>query len=157
MKTTAISIMVTIVLVFGLSISTHAVLIDRGRGMIYSTELNVTWLQDANYAQTSGYDADGLMTWGEAMAWAANLSYGGYSDWRLPTYDPASPQQSCSATKLHEMAYLLYFELNNCSGQYPYNYGPFINVLPPGDYDGIRWSSTEYDPSNAYYLYLQCG
>ena len=25
----------------------------------YDTEANLTWLADANYAQTSGYDADG--------------------------------------------------------------------------------------------------
>ena len=29
-------------------------LIDRGGGLIYDTELNITWLQDANYAFTSG-------------------------------------------------------------------------------------------------------
>ena len=25
------------------------------------------------------------MTWSEAVNWAANLSYGSYNDWRLPT------------------------------------------------------------------------
>ena len=35
----------------------------------------MTWLADANYAKTSGYDADGLMDWQSAMDWAANLSY----------------------------------------------------------------------------------
>ena len=29
----------------------------------YDTALNITWLADANYAKTSGYDADGLMNW----------------------------------------------------------------------------------------------
>jgi len=29
--------------------------------MIYDDVLNITWLQDADYAQTSGYDPDGLM------------------------------------------------------------------------------------------------
>ncbi|MCB1777149.1 MAG: DUF1566 domain-containing protein, partial [Candidatus Competibacteraceae bacterium] len=43
------------------------------------------WLQDANYAKTSGYDADGQMTWNAAMTWADQLVYGGYDDWRLPT------------------------------------------------------------------------
>ena len=145
-------------LFFGLAVSTHAELIDRGGGMIYSTDLNITWLQDANYAQTSGYDADGLMTWDEAMEWVANLSYGGYNDWRLPTYDPSSPQQSCAATQLNEMTYLLYVELDNCSGGLPpYTYTPFINVLTDEDPSGVRWSSTEYDPSNAWYLYASCG
>lgn len=61
-----------------------ATLQDRGGGMIYDSYLNITWLQDANYAKTSGYDADGIMNWSAATTWAANLVYGGYSDWRLP-------------------------------------------------------------------------
>ena len=28
----------------------------------YDTVLDITWLADANYVQTSGYDADGKMT-----------------------------------------------------------------------------------------------
>lgn len=68
-----------------LSFSASAALIDRGNGMIYDDVLDVTWLQDANYAQTSGYDADGQMTWDSAIAWAAGLNFGGFDDWRLPT------------------------------------------------------------------------
>lgn len=64
--------------------ASQATLQDRGGGMIYDSYLNITWLQDANYAKTSGYDADGRMTWSAATTWAANLVYGGYSDWRLP-------------------------------------------------------------------------
>ena len=30
-------------------------LIDRGIGVIYDDDLDVSWLQDANYALTSGY------------------------------------------------------------------------------------------------------
>ena len=61
-----------------------ATLIDRGNGMIYDSAQNLTWLQDANYAKTSGYDSDGLMSWDDAMTWVENLTYGGYDDWRLP-------------------------------------------------------------------------
>lgn len=68
-----------------LAASAQAGLIDRGNGMIYDTVLDITWLQDANYAKTSGYDADGQMTWGAANTWAADLVYGGYDNWRLPT------------------------------------------------------------------------
>ena len=33
----------------------QAALVDRGGGMLYDTVLNITWLQDANYAKTSNY------------------------------------------------------------------------------------------------------
>lgn len=45
--------------------SAQASLIDRGGGLIYDSNLNVTWLQDANYAKTSGYHVSGAMTWSE--------------------------------------------------------------------------------------------
>lgn len=69
----------------------QAALVDRGGGLLYDTVLNVTWLQDANYAKTSGYDADGRMNWSQATTWADNLVYHDsvrnvdYSDWRLTT------------------------------------------------------------------------
>jgi hypothetical protein len=68
-----------------LSDAAQATLIDRGGGMIYDDVLKITWLQDANYAKTSGYDADGSMNWTDANTWTAGLSYGGFDDWRLPT------------------------------------------------------------------------
>lgn len=77
-----------------LSFNTQAALYDRGSGLIYDDVLNVTWLQDANYAKTSGYDADGRMNWNAATTWAGNLVYHDsvrnvdWSDWRLPTVKP---------------------------------------------------------------------
>lgn len=68
----------------------QAALHDRGGGLLYDDVLDVTWLADANYAKTSGYDADGAMNWQDALTWAANLSYYDsvrgvtYDDWRLP-------------------------------------------------------------------------
>ena len=32
------------------------------------------WLKDADFSQTDGYDADGLMTWDEAIAWITYLN-----------------------------------------------------------------------------------
>lgn len=69
----------------------QAALVDRGGGLIYDDVLNITWLQDANYAKTSGAHATGKMGWTAANTWAANLVYHdsvrkiNYSDWRLPT------------------------------------------------------------------------
>lgn len=70
--------------------SAQAALVDRGGGMIYDDVLNITWLQDANYAKTSAYDADGRMTYDEAFAWADQLSFGGHDDWRLPGVAPVN-------------------------------------------------------------------
>lgn len=71
-----------------------AALIDRGGGLIYDTDLNITWLQDANYAKTSGYDADGKMTWFQATAWTDQLVYGGFDNWRLPS--TVQPDATCN-------------------------------------------------------------
>lgn len=90
--------------------SAQATLMDRGGGLIYDDVLNVTWLQDANYAQTSGYDADGRMTWQEAMRWAEGLKYGGFKDWRLSSslnYDDGLIcwGWNCSKSELGHMFY----------------------------------------------------
>lgn len=84
-----VSVLAAIVL-SGAPVSVQAELIDRGGGMIYDDVLDVTWLRDANYAQTSGFDADGRMTWEQADAWAEGLVYQGYDDWRLTTVSPAN-------------------------------------------------------------------
>lgn len=68
--------------------------------MIYDDVLKITSLQDGNYAETSGYVApasrnvarpNGRTNWDEANTWAANLSYGGFSDWRLPGWSIRAP------------------------------------------------------------------
>lgn len=82
--------------------SAQAALLDRGGGMIYDTTRDVTWLADMDLAFTSGYaaanvgrsglaviESDGQMNWYAAVAWADQLVYGGFSDWRLPTLDAA--------------------------------------------------------------------
>lgn len=63
----------------------QAALVDRGGGMLYDTVLDITWLADANFARTSGYDADGRMTLAQARQWVDKLEFGGFSDWRLPS------------------------------------------------------------------------
>ena len=62
----------------------------------YDTDLNITWLADANLAAsntfgTAGIKADGSMSWDTAGTWITNMNttnYLGYNDWRLPTLGP---------------------------------------------------------------------
>lgn len=124
-----------------LALPAQAALHDRGGGLIYDDVLNITWLQDANYAKTSGYDADGLMTWAVAKAWADGLTYYdsvrsvNYDDWRLPTakpingtafnftysaqgnrdigYNISAPGTIYAGSTANEMAYLYYQDLHN--------------------------------------------
>ena len=87
-----------------------AALLERSGGLIYDDDLDITWLANANYAQTSGYDADGLMNWSGAMAWAASLEFGGAVDWRLPAADPTCTSDvNCINS---EMGHLFYTELS---------------------------------------------
>lgn len=67
-----------------LSIGASAALHDRGGGMMYDDKLDITWLKDWNLPQSSGVSQTGHMTWNDAMAWADGLTFGGYTDWRLP-------------------------------------------------------------------------
>lgn len=88
------------------SFSATAALYDRGNGMIYDDVLDITWLQDANYAQTSGYDADGMMAWEDAVSWADQLVYGGFSDWRLASMqlEPGNCQASSDPCVIDDTA-----------------------------------------------------
>jgi hypothetical protein len=88
------------IIFFGFS-SANAALYDRGGGLIYDDELDITWLQDANYVDTSGYDDaiygtdyGGLLKWADAVLWAESLEYYDpvrdtiWKDWRLPVSLP---------------------------------------------------------------------
>ncbi len=76
----------------GLVSTVDAALVSRLGGLAYyDTVLNITWLQDANYANTTGYgpaDFEGKMDWADANAWAAGLSIAGVGGWRLPDTAP---------------------------------------------------------------------
>lgn len=130
--------------ILGFALSAHALLIDRGGGMIYSTDMDITILQDANYAMTSGYDDDGYMTWTEANTWVQNLDYGGYDDWRLPTFDPAYNREEVAvypsqAAELSELAYLRYAELEPDVSIYSFDPAPFINLGVSGEEQMEPW------------------
>ena len=136
-----------------LSSSANAALIERLGGLAYYDNVaDLTWLADANYAQTSGYDADGRMTWTDANTWAAGLSVGGVAGWRLA--DTLQPDASCAiqsggaSSGLNctgsEMGNLFYNTLGNTAGSLT-NTGPFSNVQ-----SYYYWSATEYAPNTSH-------
>lgn len=92
----------------------QAALVNRGGGMVYDDVLNITWLSDWNYAQTTNYAVNGRMTQPAANDWALSLVYGGYDDWRLPT--TAQPDASCSATHEPGFGYPTQYLGFNCLG-----------------------------------------
>lgn len=155
----------------GLTNSADAALVSRLGGLsYYDTDADLTWLADANYAQTTGYDADGQMTWQVANDWAAQLIVGGVGGWRLPdtidvgndgtTYENSNYYTGVDAgynmTTHSELSNMFYNVLNNtpvvdsngvetgCSAPPNYcltNTGPFVNLKPD-----VYWSATEYAP-----------
>lgn len=121
----------------------QASLVNYGGGMIYDTELNITWLQDANLSAknafgVSGILSDGRMNWYQANEWIAAMNaavYLGYDNWRLPQtlpvngltynygisytgatdsgYNISAPNSAYPGSKGSEMAYMFYCNLGN--------------------------------------------
>ncbi|MGR8930686.1 MAG: hypothetical protein ACU836_08590 [Gammaproteobacteria bacterium] len=140
----------------------QASLVDRGGGLIYDDVLNVTWLQDANYAQTSGYSATGKLDWNSAQDWAANLVYHDsvrnvdYSDWRLAyntpvnginfnysiTFNGSTDVGYNITSPMSELAYMYYVNLGligkySTTGFIQDDFGIFSN----GTFNGVNQSS----------------
>ena len=147
-----------------LSGAAQAALTDRGGGMIYDTTLNITWLADWNYANTSGFANGGLMNWTTANNWANNLVYGGYHDWRLPTSLDAGGTGPCGPGAINcsgsEMGHMFYNNWGAPAGHHfslgtnTANLALFSNVL-----SSAYWSGTEYAPvpSFAWFFYTAYG
>jgi hypothetical protein len=180
-----LALLASLTLNLGFSAGAHAAL--EGRDLdgdlatfeaYYDTVLDITWLADAHYAQTSGYDADGKMNWTAANAWADQLNLYGYDDWRLPTVEPVNgisynytPRNDGSTdwgynitSPNSELGYMYYVNLGNPGKRTPSggstgcylsptdtclnNTGPFVN-LPNNDESGY-WSSTEDEIHTGY-------
>ena len=155
-----------------ISLSANAALYDRGNGLIYDDVLDITWLQDANYAQTSGYDSDGRMNWWDANAWADQLSYGGYDDWRLASANLMNPTSPCWAddgscdrgynNTTGELGHMFYNNLGNLgrhdtNGNYQSGYGVTNSSFTDGNSGAsvsivnlqnyVYWLGEEYAPN----------
>jgi hypothetical protein len=138
-----------------ISSSSHAALYDRGNGLIYDDVLDITWMQDANYAQTSGYDSDGLMSWADANTWAEQLSYGGFDDWRLASAGNA-PSVGFNVTT-GELGHMFYNNLGNTASTSILNNVSFTDTTPGGGTESFLnvqsdtyWLGEEYAPITGF-------
>ena len=156
------------ILTFAYTSFAQAIFIDAGGGMVYDTELDVTWLQDANHAMTSGYDADGLMNWDDSVTWASSLTVGDVTGWRLPTMTTSSgggprPNQNgqdiTGPTNDNEFGWLWYQLNGGADIGGSTDISPFINLpLQDGDYqysDEWYWTA-EVSGDNAWRMSMNC-
>lgn len=163
------------VVVLGVSSVSNAALVSRLGGLaVYDTDINITWLADANLAATNTFSVSGItsgyMTWGTAQSWIGAMNannYLGYHDWRLPT--TLQPDATCgfqiggdsfgANCTGSEMGHLFYNELGGGAGQpinttHNANFSLFQNIqLFP------YWSGTEYASNtlNAWYFIMNNG
>ena len=146
-----VAALVTAAVCLGFVADSRGELINRGTydgvNLIYDSVQRITWLGDANWAKTSGFDSDGEMTWGEARTWARRLTIGGFSDWRLPiTSDETCRGAGCTNS---EMGHL--FGVEGVSSTNP---GLFLN-LEERQYWSSRSDSAE--PDLGWYVHFGNG
>jgi hypothetical protein len=139
-----------------------ALVLESDERFVWDDVLGITWLRDANYAQTSGFDSDGRLTWGAANAWAQNLSFTvngtAVNGWRLPTATELTPDNPSDVTFAYdgsgdygynitrpssELSHLYYVSLGNkgvqdSSGDFQSGAG-FVNTTP---FQNLQSSST---------------
>ncbi|MCX7088985.1 MAG: DUF1566 domain-containing protein [Methylococcales bacterium] len=151
----------------GMSSTAHATLTDMHNGMVYDSDQNLTWLQDANAA-------GGAMSWADANTWAGGLTMGGVSGWRLPTINTAStpgspmfPNAGCPLsggycgynvdTSTSELAYMFDDNLGNVSTvDYSGNFDSSGGLTHTGPFSNLDatayWSSvgSALDPNGAW-------
>jgi hypothetical protein len=90
------------------SLPSFAALIDRGGGLIYDEDRDITWMQNA-------WAAGGTMSRTQAMGWVDALDFGGFDDWRLPStlnVDLSNPDFSCDQDNRDR----LFLNLAPCAG-----------------------------------------
>jgi hypothetical protein len=162
----------SLALVLSVSTLAQAELHDRGGGLIYDDVLDITWLQDANYARTSGGDDNGRMKWNQAMEWVQGLEYYDsvrdvtWTNWRLPRIRPSNGSNYVydfsvdgttdrgfnTVSVNSELAHMFYVTLGNrgyaaTDGSYPQQLYGLTNV---GPFKNLRplayWAESEYEP-----------
>jgi hypothetical protein len=108
---------------------------------VYDDVLDITWTQDANI--------NGQNTWGNHTTWAAELTLGGFTEWRLPSADVNGDTTviNCDPGGVtgcvdNEMGFLFWEE--GITSATP---GPFSNVQSTRS---NYWFSTEFNAGNRW-------
>ena len=172
--------MVLLLLTFG---SANAALLSRAGGQAYYDDvLSITWLANANLADTNdfgiaGINANGTMNWSTAQSWIGAMNtanYLGTHTWRLPTVTDTGTS-GCNLAysgtdcgynvdlSTGEMAHMFYSTLGNVG---------FFDTIPSetgcsgptncltnlGPFSNLRpfyyWSGTAYAPYSGYAWYF---
>ena len=175
------TILATVALSIGLLSATtgaNAALVTAlGGQVVNDTDLNITWLANANLAVTNTFGLatgvnlgstpgntfggsyiynNGTMTWGGAIRWIGAMNaanYLGYNDWRLPTTPVPLCNTGYNCTGGDEMGHLFYNELggvahSSITTTHNANSNLFSN-LQSYDY----WTGTEPFPNQYSSLY----
>jgi hypothetical protein len=130
----------------------NATLTDNGNGLIYDSDLNITWLF-TDTLDTLGTSNPGIDDWQTAKNWADNLVYAGQLNWRLPS--TLIPDATCQAQSSSigtgctgsELGHLFYTELGGTAGV------PLSSALLGLDY-APYWSETIVNSGYAYRFYF---
>lgn len=135
--------------------SATAGLVDFGNGVVLDEDQKLMWLQDGNFARTSGYHPTGGMSLQESTEWAEQLVYGGFDDWRLPS---TRAQRTGYNITNSELGYLFFVHLGNLAyedrdgnfqpGYGVTNTGPFQNFLE--DWYWYGTVASKFGPGLAY-------
>ena len=150
MKSRLLGAVCASIIVF-LSTAPSAALVDNGGGLIYDTVLDITWAQPDTYRD-----------WDAANTWAAGLTLGGVSGWRLPYISVAAgagpftgtPIDCNTATEVdcrdNELGYMFYQNLSGTFLQPILDSGdPDLALFPTLQSDWY-WSGTEFDSIDAW-------
>jgi len=135
-----------------LSTATSAALIGVNGGLIYDDVLNITWSQPDNQNPRN---------WDDANTWAAGLTLGGVSGWRLPYTSvlagagPTVSAVNCaSSTEAacadDELGYMFYYNLGGTFFQAITLSGNAERAKFPTLESQFYWSGTEFDFSDAW-------
>ncbi|WP_422010823.1 PEP-CTERM sorting domain-containing protein [Roseateles sp.] len=131
--------------------------------MVYDTQTNLTWIANAGLG--------GLRTQADAAQWAADLSFGGFDDWRLPTVAPVNgvalqldyAEDGSTDVGLNnaglnsELGHLFYASLGNTAAGLTQT-GSFSGLVDPGNPIGpVFWTGTGTDAGWALAFFMGMG